>query len=131
MPPPEGWRVLRLGDAVELAVPPDAAEVDLPPVDSVFGVLRGEGYEVVYDYGRYGEDLADLRDLPGYTRRERQVQARTATDIAVAGAGDPWRRVRVLRVDNDRDQLTVRVSCVDDRTCALADTLFDLVRFTK
>lgn len=127
--PPEGWRVLRLGDAVELAVPPDAEAVDLPPVDSVFGVLRGEGYEVVYDYGRFGEDLAELRDQPGYTRRDRQVQERTAADIEVAGS-DPWRRVRVLRVDDGRDQLTVRVSCVDDRTCALADVLFDSVRFT-
>ncbi|XVV07699.1 hypothetical protein ACQPW3_20900 [Actinosynnema sp. CA-248983] len=127
--PPEGWRVLALGDAVELAVPPDAAAVDLPPVDSVFGVLRGEGYEIVYDYGRYGEDLAELRDLPGYTQRERQVQDRTATDVAVAGS-DPWRRVRVLRVDNGLDHLTVRVSCVDDETCAFADALFDSVRFT-
>ncbi|WP_309111048.1 hypothetical protein [Saccharothrix sp.] len=127
--PPEGWRVLRLGDAVELAVPPDAAAVEMPPVDSVFGVLRGEGYEIVYDYGRYGEDLAELRDQPGYASRERQVQERTATDIEVAGS-DPWRRVRVLRVDNGPNQLTVRVSCADDETCALADTLFDSVRFT-
>ena len=130
MTTPEGWRQFKLDDVVSFAVPADASSQDIQPIDSIFGILRGEGYEVIYDYGRFGEDLAALGDQPGYTRRSREVDGQAGEEVTFRGDGNPWDVVRILRVEHDRNRLTIRVSCVDDETCRLADGLFDSVRFT-
>jgi hypothetical protein len=126
---PEGWRQFELDHVVSFAVPADASAQDLQPIDSIFGILRGEGYEVIYDYGRFGEDLAALVDQPGYTQRSREVDGQVGDEITFSGDENPWGVVRILRVEHDRNHLTIRVSCADAETCRLADSLFDSVRF--
>lgn len=129
---PEGWREITLGDAVSFAVPPDARTENARPVDSEFGVLRGENYEVVYDYGRYGEDLSALTGKPGFTRTAREVDGRAATEVAFRGDGNPWDFVRLLTLMPDEsNHLTIRVSCVDETTCRLAGDVFRSVRRTR
>jgi len=126
---PEGWRTIELDDAARFAVPPDAQAQDVQPLDSIFGMLRGQGYEVIYDYGRFGEDLVALEDQPGYARRARTVDGRAADDVTFRGNGAPWSTVRLLHVADGRNHLTIRVSCTAEETCRLADDLFDSVRF--
>jgi hypothetical protein len=129
MTTPTGWRVIRLGDAAALAVPPDAHDLSVQPVDSIFGVLRGDAYEVMYDYGRSGEQLAAYEDRPGYTRRSRTVDGRAGTEVSFQANEKPRGVIRILQAQDGRNVLTVRVSCVNDDTCRLADSLFDSVRF--
>jgi hypothetical protein len=126
---PEGWREITLGDAVSFAVPPDAQAQEAQPVDSAFGVLRGPNYEVVYDYGRYGDDLTALADKPGFVRTTREINTGSATEVTFRGDGNPWGLVRVLSTQQDEsNHLTIRVSCVDAATCGLADNVFNSVR---
>ena len=131
MTTPVGWHQVELDDVASFAVPPDASEQDLQPLDSIFGVLRGEGYEVSYDYGRFGEDLAAYRDQPGFTREVREVAGRAGEHVTFRGNGNPWEVVRIISVPDDRNQLTIRVSCADDETCRLADDVFDSVQFAS
>ena len=92
---------------------------------------RGKGYEVSYDYGRLGEDLAAYRDQPGFTREVREVAGRAGEHVTFRGNGNPWEVVRIISVPDDRNQLTIRVSCADDETCRLADDVFDWVQFAS
>lgn len=126
---PEGWHTVRIGDDVGFAVPPDAQAQDVQPLDSIFGMLRGDGYEVVYNYGRIGEDLSVLEEKPGYSRRNRTVDSRPGDDITFPGDGNPWGVVRLLHVQDGRNHLAVRVACIDDQTCLLAEDLFESIRF--
>ena len=126
---PEGWRRIALDDAVRLAVPPDAQAQSVQPIDSIFGILRGEGYEVVYDYGRSGDDLSLYADEAGFSERSRDVEGRRGTEVSLREQGDPWAVVRILQVQDGRNVLTVRMSCIDEETCRAADVLFDSVRF--
>jgi hypothetical protein len=128
-PLPEGWQRIELDDAVSLALPPDAVAQSVQPIDSIFGILRGEGYEVVYDYGRSGDDFSLYADEAGFSRRSRDVEGRRATEVSFRGQGDPWTDVRILQVRDGRNVLTVRMSCTDEETCRAADVLFDSVRF--
>jgi hypothetical protein len=120
------WRELGLGSAVTFAVPRDAVAQDVAPVDSLFGVLRGEGYEIRYDYGRYGEDLTVLYEEPGYTQTTRDIDGHTAAEITYLS---PPGIVRLLSVAHDHNFLTIRISCTDAATCRLADEVFASVRF--
>jgi hypothetical protein len=126
---PEGWQRIELDDAVRLAVPPDAVAQNVQPIDSIFGILRGEGYEVVYDYGRSGDDLTMYADEAGFSERSRDVEGRPGTEVSLRGQGDPWTDVRILQVRDGSNVLTVRMSCIDEETCRAADVLFDSVRF--
>lgn len=126
---PSGWRPITLDDAVTMAVPPDATERDVQPIDSIFGLLRGPGYEIVYDYGRFGERLSDHADRPGYTHTPRVVGGRPGTEVSFRGDGHPWVKVRIIQVRDGDDTLTVQMSCAEDEVCRLADLLFDSVRF--
>jgi hypothetical protein len=126
---PEGWRAVRVGDGAALSVPSDATEQSLQPIDSVMGVLHGDGYEVVYDFGRSAEDLGLYTGEPGYTSRSRTVGGRSGVEVTFEAAGSPWRVVRILQARDDENTLTVRVSCVDEKVCRMADDVFDSVRF--
>lgn len=126
---PSEWQPVRIGDAALLAVPPDAEEQRLQPLDSIVGMLVGDGYEIVYDYGRSGEDLSLYRDEPGYVERARPVDGRSGREVTFRGSGPPWRVIRLLQASDGEETLTVRVSCRDEADCAVADTVFDTVRF--
>lgn len=127
---PPGWHTVRLESVGAFAVPPDARAQNVQPIDSIFGMLRGDGYEIIYDYGRSREDLEGPRDQPEYTRSSRSINDRDAEEVFFASDGKPWGRVRVLQVRDGVNSLTIRVSCVDDDTCALAEDVFNSVRFT-
>jgi len=129
MATPEGWRTVRIGDAARLAVPPDAAAHQIQPIDSIVGVYSGDGYEVVYDYGRSAEDLGLYREEPGYAAHAREVDGRPGTEISFRGRKAPWDVIRLVQVGDGQDVLTVRVSAVDEAPGTLADTVFDTVRF--
>ncbi len=125
---PAGWRQIQVDDDVTLAVPPDAVAQSAQPIDSIFGLLRGEGYEIAYDYGHGGDDLQVYAEEEGFTSRSREVGGRSATEIAFSGSGGPWAYVRLVRVDHGRNVLTLRMACADEETCRAADDLFDSVR---
>jgi len=127
MTTPAGWQTVALSDGVSFAVPPDARMADLRPIDSQFGVWRGPGYEIIYDYGATSEPLDAESARGGYVRKRRQLGARTAEETSFTGDGQPWVHVRMLRVPCGRLALTLRVSCLDQRGCELADPLFDSV----
>ena len=131
MTTPEGWRSIQLGDAVTMAVPADARDQGMRPIDSIFGVLRGDGYEVIYDYGRFGEDLAGYQAQTGYKRLNRKIDGRAASEVSVTTDSTPRGLVRILQVQDGAKVLTIRVSCDDDVTCRLATDLFDSVRFNS
>ncbi len=128
---PAEWRQVALGEVVTFRLPPDASAQSTQAVDSNFAVVRGEGYEVIYDYGRYGEDRAVLAEQPGYTSRTRDVDGHPGEEVTVRANGRPWNVVRLLLVEHGRNHLTIRVSCVDQETCRMADAIFDSVRFTR
>lgn len=128
---PAGWRPVKLGDAVTFAVPPDARDQDVQPIDSIFGIIRGDGYEVIYDYGRSGEQLSAHEGQLGYTRRSRSVDERTGVEVSFQADGKPWGVVRILQVQDGRNVLTIWVSCVDKDPCRLANDLFDSVRLAS
>ena len=93
------------------------------------GILRGSGYELIYDYGRAGESLDDNRHEPGFLRCTRTIDGRSAVEVSFTPAGQPWSAVRLLQVQDRSNSLTIRVSCVDQPTCQLATPLFDSVKF--
>ena len=126
---PEGWRAVRVGDGAVLSVPSDAVEQSLQPIDSVIGVFHGDGYEVVYDFGRSAEDLGLYTDEPGYTSRNRTVDGRPGVEVTFETAGPPSRVVHILQVPDGDATLTVRVSCVDEKVGRMTDGVFDSVRF--
>lgn len=128
---PAGWRPVRLGDIVTFAVPPDARDQDVQPIDSIFGVILDDGYEVIYDYGRSGEQLSAHEDQPGYTRHSRSVDERAGVQVSFQTDGKPRGVVRILQVQDGPNVLTIWVSCTDEDTCRLANDLFDSVRFTS
>jgi len=126
---PEGWQRIKLDDAVSLAVPPDAMAQSVQPIDSIFGILRGEGYEVIYDYGRSGDDLNLYAEEAGFSKRSLAIEGRRGTQVSFRGHGDPWTAVRILQLRDGRNVLTVRISCIDEETCGTADVMFGSIRF--
>ena len=125
---PAGWQQIQLDDLVSLSVPPDAVTQRVQPIDSIFGMLRGEGYEIVYDYGRGGDDLEVYAEEEGFHRKSREVGAKRGTEISFRPAGGPWTLVRLVQVQHGRKVLTVRMACADEETCRSADVLFNSVR---
>jgi hypothetical protein len=126
---PDDWQAVRVGDGAALAVPADATEQPLQPIDSVIGMLRGDGYEVVYDFGRSAEDLTLYEQEPGFHSRPRTVDGRPAVEVGFRRDQGPWRVVRILQARDGAETLTVRLSCTDEKTSAIGDDLFDSVRF--
>jgi hypothetical protein len=127
---PAEWRLIQVDDAVSLSVPPDAVAQSVQPIDSLFGMLRGDGYEIAYDYGRGGDDIEVYAEEADFHERSREVGGQRGTEISFRHSGDaPWTIVRLVRVQYGKKVLTVRMACVDDATCRSADVLFDSVRF--
>jgi len=127
---PAGWRSFSIGDAATMAVPEDAHDAELQPFDSVFGKLEGQGYEIIYDHGRYTEGVDSYEDRPEFERSARRVDGRDGVQVSFAGDGQQWQTSRVLQVPDGPSKLTIWVNCVDDVTCQLADAVFDSVAFT-
>lgn len=128
---PAGWRLLTLDNTVSFAVPADAQSQNVKPIDSIFDILRGEGYEVVYDYGRSGEDLDAYQDQPQYTRRSREVDGRPGHEISFQPDQKTWGVVRILQVRSGARTLTIRVACSNEDRCQFADELFASVSFNS
>jgi hypothetical protein len=128
--PPE-WRRIQLTPAIGFAVPPEAEAQQTQPIDSIFGLLRGPAYEIIYDYGRSGDPLDAERSQPGTRETMRQFGARSGRELSVEPRDSPWHTVRILQVQDGRNILTIRVSCTDETTCAIATTLFDSVTVTS
>ena len=128
---PMGWRTLNLGKHLTFAVPPDAMAVDVQPIDSIFGVLRGDGYEIIYDYGLSGEDLAALKNQPGYTQQSRRFQRRIGTEVSFRSEQKPGGMVRILQMKDGANLLTIRVSCARNDVGPLAQAVFDSVKFSS
>jgi len=126
---PAGWQQIQVDDSVSLSVPPDAVTESVQPIDSIFGMLSGEGYEIAYDYGRGGDDLEVYAEEEGFHRQSREVGGHRGTEISFRQSGDPWTLVRLVQVQSGRNVLTVRMACADEETCRSADVLFDSVRF--
>lgn len=124
---PAGWRLLTLDNTVSFAVPADAQSQNLKPIDSIFDIVRGQGFELIYDYGRSGEDLDVFQDQPQYTKRSRKVDGRSGHEISFRPLQKPWGVVRILQVQNDARTLTIRISCIDENICRFVDELFDSV----
>lgn len=127
---PAGRRLLTLDNAVSFVVPLEAQSQHVKPIDSIFDILRGAEFEVIYDYGRSGEDLDAYQDQPHYTRRRREVDGQPGHEISFKPDQDPWGIVRILQVRNGSQTLTIRISCSDEKSCQIADELFDSVAFT-
>jgi hypothetical protein len=123
-----GWRCIQIGDAATLAVPKDAQNKDVHAVDSVFGVLAGDGYEVVYDYANVGEDLNAYEDEAEFTQNTRTVSGLIGTEISFEGNGEPWTKVQILQLPVAGKVLTVRASCVNENTCQTAERVLESVR---
>ena len=127
----EGWRTVALGTVLTFRVPPLAQEKPVQPVDSLFGIVEGDGYQVVYDYGRFGERVEEYRDRPGYSISARRIGHRKAQMATFEDreANPLLPFARLLRVEDGSNALTLRVSCSDEATCSLADLIFDSVEF--
>lgn len=128
---PVGWRLLTLDNTVSFAVPSDVQSQNVKPIDSIFDILRGEGFEVLYDYGRSGEDLDAYHDQPQFTRQHRKVHGRPGIEVSFKPDQKPWVVVRILQVRNGAHTLTIRISCIDLNRCQFTDELFDSVAFTS
>jgi hypothetical protein len=128
MATPAGWHQLMIGEIATVAVPPDAVNQNVTAIDSILTVLHGEGYELIIDYGQYGPQV---RERPDDITRNRDVDGRRAREHIRTGRepGQPWSTVRTLQVEDGSNQLTIRMSCAEEGTCALADHVFNSVRF--
>jgi len=126
---PEGWRRVEIDAVASLAAPPDMVAQSVQPIDSIFGILRGEHDELVYDYGRYGEDLSSYADQAGFSSRSRDVEGRQGREVSFRMQGGSSNIVRILQVPDRGKVLTIRMSCTDEETCRSADAVFDSLRF--
>jgi hypothetical protein len=125
--PPESWQVVDIGDVATIEVPASARDRNVQPIDSIVGILDGDGYEVLYEYGIYGRPGVAMG--AGQVSRDRTIDGRAGMETSYRTAGDPWKMVRILQLQDGRNVLSVQVSCLDETTCALADRIFDSVSF--
>ena len=125
---PTSWRVVDIGDVAVVNVPADAHDRNVQPIDSIAGIIDGRGYEVVYEYGPHGR-IGGSEKEQGHVIRDREVDGRTGTEASYRADGDPWSIVRVLQLQDGKDALSVTISCLDEETCQIADTIFDSVKF--
>jgi len=94
-------------------------------------VLRGDGYEIVYDHGRFGERLESYENQPEHVAHERQVAGKPAVQVSFRADGRPLPYSQVLQVQDDAETLTVHVSCRDTEVCAaVAAPVLDSVAFS-
>jgi hypothetical protein len=89
MSTPQGWRTLDVV-AVRFAVPGEARATDIQPIDSQVGILRGSGYELIYDYGRAGESLSDKSRRAGIRHARAAHRGPLAVEVSFTASGQPW-----------------------------------------
>jgi hypothetical protein len=113
---------IELEPGIGLSVPPDARHAGGTPIDSKAGVVNGDGYQITYDLGRFGERLDRAQAQP------RTIAGRPGIEVAFAPEDEPfaWARIAQVGVGPGRT-LTVRVSCDSIERCALADRIFDSI----
>ena len=125
---PQGWKQIILSDGVRFAVPPDAEPRPVMAVDSEFGHLTGDGYEMTYDYGGFPEDLDAHRTQTGYESSRRSVAGVTGAQVHFVLPESPLPQVHMLQVEHQGNALTLSISCRDPEQCStLAAELFGSV----
>jgi len=127
----EGWRTVAVGTVLTFRVPPMAREKSVRPLDSVVGIIDGDGYQITYDYGRFSERVEEYQHHSRYSVSERRVGSRKAQ---IASFDDPEGNpdlpfAQLLRIDDGSNALTLRVSCADEASCSLANDILDSVEF--
>jgi hypothetical protein len=122
------WQSIELEAAIGLSVPPDARQAGGVAIDSTAGVLDGNGYQIAYDLGRFGERLDSLAREHATLSRSREVAGRPGAEVAFKPDDGPfeWARIVQVAVGSGRT-LTVRVSCESIELCSLADRVFDSI----
>ncbi len=132
MPLP-GWRAVKIGDVASIVVPEDASDQGVQPIDSIAGVFQGDRYAVMFEYGPY-RLVSDRADETGRRTEEslhrRTIQGRPAIETSRAVVGGVWTIARTLQIEDGDNTLLLRVSCVDEEACQMADALFDSVTFS-
>ena len=130
--PPRDWKMIEVNDVLTFWVPPDAEAKDLQPIDSIFGVIKGSGYEIVYDYGRFAEQIESYEERSGYSSRARIVSGQHAQEVSFQDTEENLEMpvVRILQVPSRRgNTFTLRISCMDEATCEISDNVFDSITF--
>jgi hypothetical protein len=109
-------------------VPEGARDRDVQPIDSIVGILDGDGYEIMYEYGPYTR-IGGFEGKQDLVTRDRTIDGRTGVEASYRAADGPWTVVRVLQLQDGADVLSVQVSCLDPDICQFAGEVFDSVRF--
>lgn len=126
MTTPEDWQSIELEPGIGFSVPPDARHAGGTAIDSLAGILDGDGYRITYDLGRFGERLDSLAREHATALRPRDVAGRTGREVAFAPEDEPFAWARIVQVGAGSGRtLTVRVSCDSIERCSLADRVFD------
>jgi hypothetical protein len=128
MTTPPGWRTVDVGDVASLAVPSDAVDRQVQPIDSIVIVLDGGGFELAIEYGLF---VGRLGPLDVAEQRDRVVDGRSGREsvITAPGSGPPWPVARVLQLADGPSTLSIRMSCHDESACRQAEQIFSSVRF--
>lgn len=127
-----GWQRIEVEPGIGFTVPPDARRAHGFPVDSVAGVLDGEGYRVAFDLGRFGERLHELEGEPAFQSAKRAVAGRIGREVTFEPSDEPFACVRIVQLDvGDGRTLTLRVSCNSWDRCSLADRIFDSIAIER
>lgn len=128
----DGWRSISVGAILTFRVPAVARERAGQPIDSLAGLVEGPGYEITYDYGRFSERVEAHRGRPGYSISDGRVGSRRMQQVSFRDIENnpnlPF--VRMMRVEDGANALTLRVSCFNEGTCTFADTVFNSVEFS-
>jgi hypothetical protein len=129
---PPDWKPIEVTDDLTFFVPPDAQEEEVQPIDSIFGIVNGPGYQIIYDYGRFSEAVDTYQDRPDFRSKSRKMDGWQAHEVSFEDAEESPERpfVRLLQIPHKGpNTFTLRVSCVDEDTCRVADLIFDSVSF--
>ena len=126
---PTNGRPVAIGDVATIDVPEGARDRNVQPIDSIVGILDGDGYEIMYEYGPYTR-IGGFEEEQDLVTRDRTIDGRTGVETSYRAADGPWTVVRLLQLRDGADVLSVQVSCLDQNICEFAGEVFDSVRFS-
>jgi hypothetical protein len=102
---------------------------NVQPIDSIVGILDGDGYEITYEYGPFTR-VGGFGNKLDHVTRDRTIDGRTGVETSYRATDGPWTVVRVLQLRDGADVLSVQVSCLDQDICGLAAEVFGSVKFS-
>ncbi|HEY4115424.1 MAG TPA: hypothetical protein VGM17_15315 [Rhizomicrobium sp.] len=81
------WKAISAGNAFTFLAPPDTAPYSDggKAIDSFVGMYRNAKFTLMFDYGRWSNDLSGLSSRPGYTTEQARIDGQDA--IIVSGRG--------------------------------------------